>query len=117
MIPEVETQDDPRRAVRRAMPAMISPQTSVKVVGGYGTSVSHMLAMVFEDPSIDVGLHEPLAAHEVVLGKEWADGRPRLGLVCATEAMRVWNNGRRPATRRRCREKIGHLAANSPRQR
>ena len=36
---QVETQDDPRRAVHQAMLSIISPQTSVKVVGGYGTSV------------------------------------------------------------------------------
>jgi hypothetical protein len=29
------------------MPSMISPQTSVKLTGGYGTAVFHMLAMAF----------------------------------------------------------------------
>jgi hypothetical protein len=38
---------DPRFAIHQAMPAMISPQTSVKVVGGCGTSVDPMLAMAF----------------------------------------------------------------------
>jgi len=52
---------------------MICPQTSVKVVGGCGTSVAHMLAMALDDPAIDVDLCEALAAHEVVLGEEWAD--------------------------------------------
>ena len=64
---------------------MISPQTSVKVVGGYGTSVSYMLAMAFDDPSMDADLRETLDAHEIVLGEPWTDGRSRLGLVCATE--------------------------------
>ena len=51
----------------------ICPQTSVKVVGGYGTSVSHMLAMALDDPSMDDDLRAALAAHEIVLGDEWAD--------------------------------------------
>jgi len=42
------------------MPALISPQTSVKVVGGCGTSVTHMLAMAFDDPSMDAYLREAL---------------------------------------------------------
>ena len=63
------------------MPSMISPQTSVKVVGGWGTSVDHTLAMAFDDPSMGAYLRETLDAHEIVLGEEWADGRPRLGLV------------------------------------
>ena len=67
------------------MPAIISPQTSVKVVGGCGTSVDRMLAMAFDDPSMDADLREILTAHEIVLSKEWANGRPRLGLVCTTE--------------------------------
>jgi len=82
---EVEPQDDPWRAVRQAMPAMISPQTSVKVVGGFGTSVAHMLTMAFADPTMDADLRETLAANEIVLGEKGGDGRRRLGLVCATE--------------------------------
>ena len=43
----VETQDDPRRMVdpsNLAMLAMISPQTSAKLAGGFGTAVDHVLA-------------------------------------------------------------------------
>jgi len=65
---QVETRDDPRPAVHQAMPSMINPQTSVEVVGGYDTSVSHMLAMAFDDASMDADLCEALVAHEVVLG-------------------------------------------------
>ena len=72
-IVEVETQDAPRHAVHQAMPAMISLQTSVKVVGGCGTSVSQMLAMAFDDPSMDGDLRTALAAHEIEIGEEWAD--------------------------------------------
>ncbi|MGA2621617.1 MAG: hypothetical protein ABSF26_28790 [Thermoguttaceae bacterium] len=61
-----------RRAVRQAMPAMIGSQISVKVVGGYGTSVSRMLAMAF-DPSMGANRREALAAHEIDLGEDWAD--------------------------------------------
>ena len=41
--------------------------------------------MAFDDPSMDAYLRETLDAHEIALGEEWDDGRPRLGLVCATE--------------------------------
>ncbi len=72
----VETQDDPRRAVDpsyQAMLSMLSPQTSVKLVGGYGTSVDHILAMAFDDPDMDDDLRWTLGAHEVVLDEEWPD--------------------------------------------
>jgi hypothetical protein len=72
----VETQDDPRRAVHpsyQAMLAMISPQTSVKLVGGYGTAVDHVLAMAFDDPTMDDDFRRTLDAHEVVLDGEWPD--------------------------------------------
>jgi hypothetical protein len=69
---EVETQDDPR-LVHQAMPAMICPQTTVKVVGGYGTSVAHVLAMDFDDPSMDDDLCRILNAHEIVSDGEWSD--------------------------------------------
>jgi hypothetical protein len=72
----VETQDDPRRAARPAslaMLAMISPPTSVKLIGGHGTSVDHVLAMPFDDPSMDRDLRRALAAHEVVSEGEWPD--------------------------------------------
>jgi hypothetical protein len=54
------------------MPSMIGPQTSVKVVGGYGTSLAHTLAMAFDDPSMDDDLRETLDADEIMLGEEWA---------------------------------------------
>ena len=72
----VETQDDPRRAARPAnfaMLAMFSPQTSVKLVGGHGTSVDHVLAMPFDDPSMDADLRQTLYAHEVMLDGKWPD--------------------------------------------
>ena len=72
----VETQDGPRRAARSAnlaMLAMISPQTSVKLVGGHGTSVDHVLAMPFDDPSMDDDLRRVLDAHEIVLDGDWPD--------------------------------------------
>ena len=49
------------------------PRTSIKIVDGYGTSVSHVLALAFDDPSMDDDLRSALAAHEIVLGGEWAD--------------------------------------------
>jgi len=71
-----ETQDDPQRVVHPsylAMLSVISPQTSVKAVGGYGTTVDHVLAMAFDDPSMDDDLCRVLEAHEVVLGDDWPD--------------------------------------------
>ena len=49
------------------MLAMINPQTSNKLVGGYGTSLDHLLAMAFDD------LCRVLNAHEIVLGGYWLD--------------------------------------------
>ena len=72
----VETQDHPRRAVDpscQALLAMINPQRSTKLVGGYGTSVDHVLAMAFDDPTMDDDLCRALNAHEIVLGEEWPD--------------------------------------------
>ena len=72
----VETQDGPRRTVHpsyQATLSIISPQTSAKVVGGYGTAVDHVLAMAFDDPSMDDDLHRVLNTHEVVLDGEWPD--------------------------------------------
>jgi hypothetical protein len=72
----VETQGDPRRTVHpsyRTMLAMISPQASAKVVGGYGTAVDHVLAMGLDDPSMDDDLRRTLNAHEVVLDGDWPD--------------------------------------------
>jgi hypothetical protein len=55
------------------MLSVVSPQTSAKVVGGYGTAVDHVLAMALDDPSMDDDLRRTLDAHEVVLGEEWPD--------------------------------------------
>ena len=73
---EVETQGNPRHATEPrhlAFRALICPQTSVKVVDGYGTAVDYVLAMAFDDPSMDDDLCRTLNAHEIVLGEEWAD--------------------------------------------
>jgi hypothetical protein len=72
----VETQEDPRRAIHRsslAMLSIISPQTSIKLVDGYGTAVDHVLAMAFDDPSMDCDLRRAVEAHEVVLDGDWPD--------------------------------------------
>ncbi len=72
----VETQDDPQRLVdpsNLAMLSIISPQTSAKLVGGYGTAVDHVLAMAFDDPWMDDDLRRVLDAHKVVLDGEWPD--------------------------------------------
>jgi hypothetical protein len=72
----VETQGDPQRLVdpsNLAILSMISPQTSAKVVGDYGTAVDHVLAMAFDDPSMDDDLRRALRGHEVVLSGEWPD--------------------------------------------
>jgi hypothetical protein len=55
------------------MLAMISPQTSVKLVGSDGTAVDHVLAMAFADPSMDDDLRRTLNAHEVMSDGEWPD--------------------------------------------
>ncbi len=73
---EIETQDSPKWASdpgHRGFLAVVCPQTSVKVVAGQVTSVFHMLAMALDDPSMDEDLRTALAAHEIVLGEEWAD--------------------------------------------
>ena len=70
----VETQDHLRRAVEpsyQATLAMINPQRSTKLVGNYGTSVDLVLAMAFDDPTMDDDLCRTLNAHEIVLGDEW----------------------------------------------
>ena len=41
--------------------------------GGFGTSVTHMLAMAFDDPTMGEDLRRALDAHEIVLEGEWAD--------------------------------------------
>ena len=69
----VETQDDPRRTTHpsyQTMLAMICPQTSVKVVGRYGTAVDHVLAMAFDDPTMDDDLRQVLAADGANLSVE-----------------------------------------------
>jgi hypothetical protein len=73
---EVETKICPKRATdprNLAFMSLICPQTSIKVVGGHGTSVDHMLVMAFDDPSMADDLRSALAAHEIVLDEEWAD--------------------------------------------
>jgi hypothetical protein len=72
----VETQGNPRRTIHPSnltVLAMISPQTSTKLVGNCGTAVDHVLAMAFDDPCMDDDLRRVLDAHEVVLGGEWPD--------------------------------------------
>jgi hypothetical protein len=72
----VETRGDPLRTIEPsylAMLSMVSPQTSSKVAGGYGTAVDHVLAMAFDDPSMDADLRRTLDAHEVVLFGDWPD--------------------------------------------
>jgi hypothetical protein len=72
----VETQDDPRRAAHpsyQATLSIISPQTSAKLVGGYGTAVDHVLTMAFDDPCMDDDLRRVLDANEVVLDGGWPD--------------------------------------------
>jgi hypothetical protein len=72
----VETQDNPRRTGNpsyQVMLSMVSPQTSAKLVGGYGTAVDHVLAMAFDDSSMDDDLRRVRDAHEVVLDGEWPD--------------------------------------------
>ena len=56
-----------------AMLSVICPQTSTKLVGGYGTTVDHVLAMPFDDPSMDDDLCQVLNVHEVVLDGDWPD--------------------------------------------
>jgi len=56
-----------------AMVSAISPQTSVKLVGGYGTEADHVLATAFDDPTMDDDLRRALNAYEIVLGVEWSD--------------------------------------------
>ncbi len=73
---QVETQDCPKGATDpryQAFCSVICPQTTLKVVDGYGTSVSHMLAMAFDDPTMDNDICQTLDAHEIVLDEEWMD--------------------------------------------
>ncbi len=67
----VESQDDPRRAVHQAMPLMISPQTSTKLVGGHGTRIDRVLALALHDSTMDDDLRRALKAQEIVLDEEW----------------------------------------------
>ena len=55
------------------MPLMISPQTSTKLVEGYGTSIDRVLAIAFDNPTMDDDLRRVLNAHEIVLDEEWPD--------------------------------------------
>jgi hypothetical protein len=47
------------------MLSMVSPQTSTKLVDGYGTAVDHVLAMAFDDPDMDDDLRRALAKSEI----------------------------------------------------
>ena len=49
---------------------MIRPQTSAKLVGGHGTSLDHVLAMSFDDPTMEDDLRRILDAHGIVLDNE-----------------------------------------------
>ena len=71
----VETQHDPRvRSIRRPGDAVDhQPADERKLVGGYGTALDHVLAMAFDDPSMDDDLRRVLDTHEVVLDGEWPD--------------------------------------------
>jgi hypothetical protein len=57
------------------MLSIISPKTIAKLVGGYGTAMDHVLAMAFNDPSMDDDLRSVLNVHEVVLDGEWLNVR------------------------------------------
>ena len=60
------------------MTVILQPQTSAKLVGGYGTAVDHVLAMAFDDPWMDDDLRRTLNAQEVVLDEEWPDEQPQV---------------------------------------
>jgi hypothetical protein len=60
------------RLVHQALPA-ICLQTSVKVVGDYGTSVAQRLAMAVDDRTMEGDLRETLDAYEIEVGDDWAD--------------------------------------------
>ena len=45
----------------------LSPQTSVKLVGGHGTTVDHVRAMAFDDSTMGDDLRRILDAHGIVL--------------------------------------------------
>jgi hypothetical protein len=59
--------------IRPGLLAAITPQTSTKLVGGYGTAVDHVLAMAFDDPDMDDDLCRVLSAHRIVLDGERPD--------------------------------------------
>ena len=46
---QVDSQDD-SRLIHQAMPAVITPQTSLKAVGGRSTTVDHVLARALDEP-------------------------------------------------------------------
>ena len=54
---------------------MISPQTSSKLVGGHGTSIDRVLAMAFDDPTMDEDLAGPLTPTR----SSWAMSGPTFG--------------------------------------
>ncbi len=85
------------------MLSIISPQTSAKLVGGYGTALDHVLAMAFDDPSIDDDLRRVLDTHEVVLDGEWLDiwqgGRDAWGDRSAASVIRLQRRRRLASVR------------------
>ena len=52
------------------MLALICPQTSAKLVGGYGTAVDHVLAMTFDAPTMDDDLRRAHQPHRQMRGRE-----------------------------------------------
>ncbi len=71
---------------------MVSPQTSVKVVGGHDKSVEHTLAIAFDDVSMDVDLRETLATTRSSLGMSGLTAVPVLVWSVPLRAIGLWNN-------------------------
>ncbi len=59
--------------IRQLQPDCIVNARIGNRLGDYGTTVDHVLAMAFDDPTMDDDLRETLAGHEIVLGEEWPD--------------------------------------------
>jgi hypothetical protein len=66
--------------------------------------VAHMLAMAFDDPSMDADLRATLATHEIMLGRSGPTAG--LGVVCATEGDGGLDDGHRPGSRPKMSRKI-----------
>ena len=74
-----------RRQQRRSSTSLVWPATSLPKNARASfrpAGTGRPLVMAFDDPSMDAYLRETLDAHEIALGEEWDDGRPRpwLGL-------------------------------------